>query len=128
MPADGCFEAAGGCLELPFMCAEVYERGGAGGCLAILAVVGLIGLGVNKLSPEPERPCKSSITLQERTIGHPINRMKIERAERKWREEQRRKAEEKQQAEADPAPVKSASRWARVKRWAHSKLDRGDDE
>jgi hypothetical protein len=115
---EGCFQI----FELPFMAADAHGKHGTGGCFAIVLVAGLIGLGVKGC--EPEKPFKPKTTLQEKVIGHPINKWKIERAEKKWKAEQEKEAAEQERAEETVAPIKSETRLNRAKDWLRKKLNK----
>jgi len=113
---DGCADV-GGCLEAPFAIMELCSRGKGGGFIAVLAVLVGVGLAVG-MSKNPEPP-KPSITERAKdAIGHPINRWKIERAEKKYWEQQRKKAE--------TAPINTTNKPRirdRVKDWMRDKLN-----
>jgi len=125
---DGCVDV-GGCLEAPFAIIELCSRGKGGGFLAVLAVAAGLGLavGTNK-NPEPPKP---SITERAKdAIGHPINRWKIERAEKEYKEEQlRRWKETAEQAETAPVDTTNKPRIRdRMKDWMRNKINEGYKE
>jgi len=125
---DGCADV-GGCLELPFALMQLGKDGGKGGFMAILIIFGGIGLAVSTITKPKPPPPKPPITERVKdAFGHPINRWKIQRAEKKYHEEQLRKWTETVEAaeQAETAPIDTTNKPRirdRIKDWMRDKLN-----
>ena len=124
---DGCADV-GGCLEAPFAIFELCSRGKPGGFVALLAIVAGIGLavGTNKPAPQPKPPITDRM---KDAIGHPINRWKIERAEKRYHKEQLERWKAMVDA-ADTAPIDTNEPRVRdrIKDWMRDKLNEDYDK
>ena len=85
---DGCADV-GGCLEAPFALFELFSRGPKE-ATAILGGMALVGGLIFAFTPKPTPPPpRVPVTQQIKdAAGRKINRWKIERAERKYHEQQ----------------------------------------
>jgi hypothetical protein len=121
-----------GCFELPFAAMEIHKDGGTPGCILFLLILCLIAGVVSLFQPDPPPPPPPLTERIKNAMPHPINRWKIKRAEKKYKERQEKARKERERQakliEKEEPKVEPESWWTKTKDKLRDKLNEDYEE